>query len=111
MKIFRFLCRKEIAELERELEQAHEEREEAAYLISCLEAEKVKLEEENKAILARCNIFEHELRARPAINGDNNYMNALRVLQEYRAENTKLKETNWNLEQQIKKLNKKANRP
>lgn len=103
MKIFRFLCRKEINELERELEQAHEEREEAAYLISCLEEEKIKLEEDKKAILFRCNLFEQELRAKPAKMEDNCYMNAVRVLQELRAENVKLKETNYNLEQQLKK--------
>lgn len=107
MKIFRFLCRKEINELERELEQAHEEREEAAYLISCLEEEKIKLEEDNKAILNRCNMFERELRARPAQMKDQCYMNALRVIQELRDENAKLKETNFNLEQQLKKKAKR----
>ena len=107
MKFFRFLCRKEINELERELEQAHEEREDAAYLISCLEEEKMKLKEENKAILNRCNLFERELRAKPAHMEDHCYMNALRVVQELRDENAKLKETNFNLEQQLKKKAKR----
>ena len=107
MKIFRFLCRKEINELEKSLDYANRLLEESQYECGKRGNEIARLEEDKKAILARCNLFERELRARPAQMKDQCYMNALSVIQQLRDENAKLKEANFNLEQQLKKKAKR----
>ena len=103
MRIFRFLCRKEIAELESKLDFANDLIGKLRYIISEKAHEAKRLGEDNQALLFRCNLFEQELRAKPAKMEDNCYMNAVRMLQELRVENVKLKETNYTLEQQLKK--------